>query len=107
MEKLVILTMVVALFIGIPFCVFAQEQSPDASKMCKYIEDTLPHMFAFLFKNLGHCLSSVQACGEYGNSPESCICRQLRWTDPEYETRYGQGLGPCIIDLRTQASLPQ
>ena len=102
MKKFVVLTMVVALFIGIPFCVFAQEEPPNASKMCKQFAADSPDDFAALFKNLGYCLSSLQACWKYGNTPEWCICRQYRYADPQgYEDQFKtQGLGPCIAYYR-------
>ncbi len=103
MKKLVILTMVVALFIGIPFCVFAQEEPRDASKVCKQAAIDFPEEFAYLFKNLGQCVSSAQACLEYGNTPELCICRQYKILNPQgYEDFFKtQGLGPCIAYYRT------
>ena len=107
MKKLVILTMVVALFIGIPVCVFAQSdqlEPRDASKLCKQCAADFSDGFAASFKNLGDCVSSIKACGEYGNTPEWCICRQLRFADPDgYEAAYAtQGLGPCIADYRAR-----
>jgi len=103
MKKLVVLTMVVAVFNGIPLCVFAQEEPPNASKICKQFAADSPDEFTILFKNLGYCLSSLQACWKYENPPEWCLCRQLRYANPqEYEARFGtQGLGPCIAYYRT------
>jgi hypothetical protein len=101
MKKLVVLTMAVALFIGIPVCVFAQfepQELRDISKWCKELAAEDPVSYALLFKNLGQCVSSLQACSEYGNTPALCYCRQRRAVDPDgyqviYET---QGLGPCV-----------
>jgi len=89
--------MVVALFIGIPFCVFAQEKPRDASKWCKMFAADSPEQFTALFRNLGQCVSSLQACDEYGNTPAVCWCRQIRALYPdEYQAAYGTGLGQCI-----------
>ena len=87
-----------ALFIGIPFCVFAQEEPRDASKVCRQAAIDFPEEFAVLFRNLGQCVSSAQACNEYGNTPALCWCRQFKILFPqEYQEAYGtQGLGPCV-----------
>ena len=93
MKKLVVFTMVVALFIGIPFCVFAQEES-RVSKRCKEVEVAMGEYA----KNLGECVSYVQTCMEQsGHSMEWCICRARRIVDPYYFETFGSwGLGPCI-----------
>ncbi len=96
MKKLVVLTMVVALFVGIPFCVFAQEERRDVSTLCKGAEFAI----AGYVKNLGECVSYEQACSESGHSPKWCICVLLRAVNLEwYETYYKtKGLGPCIAN---------
>jgi len=102
MKKLVVLTMAVALFIGIPFCVFAQEgpeEPRDVSKWCKQIAAEFPAEFAGLFKNdLGQCVSSLQVCWEHGNTPAVCFCRQFKIAYPdEYEAFFAtKGLGQCV-----------
>ncbi len=105
MKKLVVLTMVVALFIGIPFCVFAQVlpivEPRDASKWCKQIAADDPALFAGVFRNLGECVSGLQACNEYGNTPAVCYCRQVRILVPDAF----QGLGQCI-DYYREGGLP-
>jgi len=95
MKKLVILTMVVTFFIGIPFCVFAQEERREASKLCKEVEVAI----AVYAKNLGQCVSYLQTCvEESGHSMEWCMCRAIRIVDPDgYQEAYKtQGLGQCI-----------
>ena len=98
MKKLVVLTMVVALFIGIPFCVFAQEERRDASKLCKEAEVAIA-----VYGNLGQCVSYLQTCvEESGHSTEWCMCRAMRIVDPDgYRAAYNSmGLAPCIAVLR-------
>ena len=97
MKKLVVLTMVVALFIGIPFCVFGQEQRKDAAKLCKAEEVAIA-----TYTNLGQCVSYIQTCSESGHSPEWCMCRLIRIVDPDgYQVAYkSDGLAPCIAVLR-------
>jgi len=101
MKKLVVLTMVMALFIGIPVCVFAQVDRTDASAYCKSLAATWED-FAAHFKNLGECVSYVQACSNPKDDAELCICRMKRMINPPgYEEFYGtQALGPCIKHLR-------
>ena len=98
MKKLVILTMVVALFIGIPFCVFAQEESRAASASCKKFAESCPEAFDYWYKSMGECVSYVQTCIEQsGRSGEWCTCRARRFVDPYYFETFGSwGLGPCI-----------
>ncbi len=94
MKKLVILTMVLALFIGIPFCVFAQEEPSDAVRLCKAAEFAI----ADYVKNLGQCVRYVQACMDSEHSPEWCTCVLIRAVNLQaYESAFKtQGLGPCI-----------
>ncbi len=102
MKKFVVLTIVVALFIGIPFCVFAQEEQPrDASTLCKAAEFAI----ADYVTNLGQCVRYIQACrSESGHSPEWCACVLIRAVDPTYEDRFGKGLGRCIEYVRANPS---
>ena len=94
MKKLVILTMVVALFIGIPFCIFAQEQRRDVPRLCKAAEFAI----ADYVENLGQCVRYVQACSESEHSPDWCICVLIRAVNLQaYEDLFKtRGLGPCI-----------
>ena len=100
MKKLIVLTMVMALFIGIPVCVFAQGESRDALAFCKTYAKSPD--FAAHFKNLGECVSYVRACSNPKDDAELCICRMKRMINPPgYEEFYGtQALGPCIKHLR-------
>ena len=101
MKKLIVLTMVVALFIGIPVCVFAQEE-PGSASWCKSYAAADPGDFADHFKNLGECVSYVQACSNPRDDAELCVCRWKRMLSPQgYEGLYGtQALAPCIKHLR-------
>jgi hypothetical protein len=100
MKKLVVLTIGVALFIGIPFCVFAQEERRDATSLCKALDVS----YAPFAKNLGQCVSFIQTCAEEsGHSQEWCACRLIRIVnDPEaYQMAFkNQGLASCIAVLR-------
>lgn len=100
MKKFVLLTIGMALFIGIPFCVFAQEQPRDASKLCKDSAAEIP--IVDLAKNVGQCVSYLKTCSESGHSPEWCFCVLIRILDTAaYEGFFKtQGLGPCIAYYR-------
>lgn len=102
MKKFVVLTIVVALFIGIPFCVFAQEEPRGASASCKRYAAAYPDNFAAYYKNLGECVGYMQACLTPRDEPASCLCRWIRMVYPQaYEAQFGtQSLAPCIADLR-------
>jgi hypothetical protein len=102
MKKVVVLTMVVALFIGIPFCVFAQEGPRSVSNLCKGWEAQFPETFEHYYKSQGHCVSCIQASWEPGDTPELAMCKKMRTMDPdEYEKDFGtNGMGPCIIFSR-------
>jgi hypothetical protein len=101
MRKFFVLTLVVALFIGIPFCVFAQEEPRDASRLCKAAEFAI----ADYVNDLGQCVRYIQACTkESGHSPDWCACVLIRAVDPTYEIRFGKGLGPCIEFVRANPS---
>jgi hypothetical protein len=105
MKKLVVMTMVMALFIGIPVCVFAQEE-PRSAPWCNRYAAAYPDDFAAYFKNLGECVSYIQACSTPKDDPALCTCRWMRMVNPQrYEDRFGtQGLGPCVSSLRTATS---
>ncbi len=95
MKKVFVLTLVVALFIGIPFCVFAQEEPRDASRLCKAAEFAI----ADYVNNLGQCVRYIQACTkESGHSPEWCACVLIRAINLQaYEDLFKtQGLGQCV-----------
>jgi len=96
MKKLVILTMVVTLFIGIPFCVFAEDQRKDAAKLCKDPTAGIPAVD--LSKNVGECVSYMQTCTESGHSPEWCYCVRIRvYNTAGYEDFFKtQALGQCL-----------
>ena len=103
MKKLVVLTMGVALFIGIPFCVFAQEQRKDAAKLCKDPTAGIP--VVDFSKNVGECVSYMQTCSESGHSPEWCFCVRIRVLDtPGYQAFFKtQALGECLDYVRHNA----
>ena len=105
MKKLVVLTMVMALFVGIPVCVFAEEE-PRGVSVCKRYAELYSEDFDYWFKNLGECVSYNQACLTPKDDPALCLCRLMRMGNPKgYEDRFGtQGLGPCVSSLRTFAS---
>jgi hypothetical protein len=105
MKKLVALTIVVALFIGIPFCAFAQEQRKDAAaKLCK--DPTAGMPYVDLSKNVGECVSYMQTCMESGHSPEWCHCVRIRVYDiAGYENFFKtQALGQCLDYYRHHPS---
>jgi hypothetical protein len=105
MKKLIVLTMVMALFIGIPVRVFAQEE-PRSAPWCNTYAARFPDQFAAYFKNLGECVSYIQACSTPRDDPALCLCRLMRMVNPlGYEDRFAtQGLGPCVSSFRTDAS---
>ena len=104
MKKLVILTIVAALFIGIPFCVFAARQESRSDAMCKGLAAAFPAPFESIYGNLGQCVSYAQSCSDPGTTLELCLCRHML-NDPnsanmEYPFRTNAGLGPCIVFMR-------
>ncbi len=106
MKAVVVLAIVVALFIGIPFCALAQEEPRGTSASCKRYAERFPEYFADYYKNLGECVSYIQACSTPKDDPALCLCRLMRMSYPQaFEVRFGtQGLGPCVSFFHTEAS---
>ncbi len=97
MKKLIVLTMVMALFIGIPMCVFAQGD-PRGASWCSNYATAYPEDFALYYRNLGECVSYMEVCLTPKNDPAVCSCMymRMRWSGP-YEDKFEtQGLGPCV-----------
>ncbi len=57
MKKLVILTIVAALFIGIPFSALAERKESRSEAMCKGLEAAFSALFESIYGNLGQCVA--------------------------------------------------